>query len=98
MADELKSLREVGIALGGVRTEIRIYAALGLAAFAVFGGVSKFAFDKFDRLEESMAEVRGILSTMSKDTSQTRADISDIKVSVLKRLSALAHSEHARLS
>jgi hypothetical protein len=83
MADELRSLREVGIALGGVKNEIRIYAAIGVVSVAIAGGVAKFAFDKLDRIEETLAETKGIVTTISQDTSQARNDLTQMKTSLL---------------
>jgi hypothetical protein len=83
MVDDLKSFREVGIALGGVKNEIRIYAAIGVFTALAAGGIAKFAFDKLDRIEETVAEVKGIVTGIAADTSQARTDLTQMKLSLV---------------
>lgn len=55
MADDFKTLREVGIAMGGVRDQLRYQLMVFSGVFVVALAVTGFFYNKLDTLEDRVA-------------------------------------------
>ncbi|MBS7697853.1 MULTISPECIES: hypothetical protein [unclassified Chelatococcus] len=86
MSDDFRTLREVGVAVGGVRQQMalqtKVFAGVVLIALAVSG----FFYTKLDRVEDSTARVetrldaiQATLNEIRQDTRRTTGDLGAIK-------------------
>ncbi|MER9941458.1 hypothetical protein NKJ70_05835 [Mesorhizobium sp. M0092] len=82
MADDLKTLREVGIAMHGVQRQFGWHTAV-FAAFATgMMGAYWFMFSKIDRVEDAIARIETTVNSIAADAKQTKADVGDVKTAM----------------
>lgn len=91
--EEFKTLREVGIAIGGVKSQLSLYAAVFAGVVAVAAGAYGVMFVKVDNLEDATARIETRLSAVETtlqtisakldkidgSTQRTQADVSEIR-------------------
>jgi len=77
MADDFKTLREVGHGIDGIETQLHLYAGVFCAVVGIAGVAYAFIFNKLDMIEDSIARMETTINNIADDAKQTRADVAD---------------------